>query len=313
MPSTKTRVKAAKSSKVTNVRQRRAKRYVFTCNNYVDEPTLTPPCSYLLYGKEVGDSGTPHLQGYMEFSVPVSIQDIHLLPGLQRAHLDIARGSFQDNYNYCTKEGDYTELGNPSPGAGRRTDFERIRDLIISKPNRAVLRDIADMFPAQFVRNYKGICNLLDIYYRPPEFPLKVILRPWQQLLFDEFMTNAIPPRKIIFYVDIKGNSGKTFFCQYWHSLHTDSSIILSNAKHDRIYAAYTGQTLVFYDLTRTLDVDTVPYATMEHIKDGYTPPGMYGVPPRVYDIPIVVVMMNSYPNMAAFSQDRYDVRELNT
>jgi hypothetical protein len=49
-----------------------AKRWVFTLNNYTNEEycsicsTIKTYCRYALVAKEVGDKGTPHLQGYIE-------------------------------------------------------------------------------------------------------------------------------------------------------------------------------------------------------------------------------------------------------
>ena len=42
--------------------------YVFTLNNYQDKPEAVAllnllPCRYMKYGREVGEEGTPHLQG----------------------------------------------------------------------------------------------------------------------------------------------------------------------------------------------------------------------------------------------------------
>jgi hypothetical protein len=53
-------------------------------------------------GKEVGEKGTPHLQGYIEFKAPRTWQTIkNLLP---RAHIEKARGTRKQNIAYCSKE-----------------------------------------------------------------------------------------------------------------------------------------------------------------------------------------------------------------
>lgn len=31
-------------------------------------------------------------------------------------HVEIARGTYEDNYSYCTKEGEFFEFGQPKTG-----------------------------------------------------------------------------------------------------------------------------------------------------------------------------------------------------
>jgi len=51
--------------------------YVWTLNNYTEEEIFeistsvfntTKKIEYICFGKEIGDSGTPHLQGYLELT-----------------------------------------------------------------------------------------------------------------------------------------------------------------------------------------------------------------------------------------------------
>lgn len=94
------------------------RRCCFTLNNYTEE-TLTKiidTCNtnnhkYSI-GREVGASGTPHLQGYLEFKGPRVFNTIKkLLPG---AHIERARGSRLDNIRYTQKENNY-ETNFPTP------------------------------------------------------------------------------------------------------------------------------------------------------------------------------------------------------
>lgn len=84
----------------------RAKRWCFTLNNYTVEEEHNIQqidCEYLIYGHEVGENGTPHLQGYITFSTRKSFNTMKRLLG-ERAHIEVARGKVQDNIDYCTKQ-----------------------------------------------------------------------------------------------------------------------------------------------------------------------------------------------------------------
>jgi len=87
--------------------------YVFTMNNYDEKPEFKAqldslPCKYMKYGKEVGESGTPHLQGlvvwHKEKTLSAAIKN---LPG---CHVEVMR-SIQASLDYVAKEGDITERG----------------------------------------------------------------------------------------------------------------------------------------------------------------------------------------------------------
>lgn len=62
-----------------------------------------------IVGKEVGESGTPHLQGYAMFANPVRFS--HLKSSWPRAHLERAKGNAKQNYVYCSKDGDFESHG----------------------------------------------------------------------------------------------------------------------------------------------------------------------------------------------------------
>lgn len=87
------------------------RRCCFTLNNYNNTSTssmigLLNSKKYLfIIGKEVGESGTPHLQGYIEFGKPVNFRTIQrLIPG---AHIEKAKGDRTSNIKYCSKDGDF--------------------------------------------------------------------------------------------------------------------------------------------------------------------------------------------------------------
>lgn len=114
----------------------RARRWIFTLNNYTEEEEKhlqglveEQYLKYLLYGKEVAPStGTPHLQGFLILASAKTLQQVKdkLFP---RIHLEISKGNFQQIFDYCTKEGNVTELGN-KPNQGSRSDLQRFREMV---------------------------------------------------------------------------------------------------------------------------------------------------------------------------------------
>lgn len=90
--------------------------WVFTLNNYSDEEENklfdTPDgVRYICCGREIGESGTPHLQGYMVFDNQVRISTCKKL--LPRAHWEVRRGTDKQAREYCMKEGSFWEVGTP--------------------------------------------------------------------------------------------------------------------------------------------------------------------------------------------------------
>lgn len=88
-----------------------AKRWCFTYNNYPEDwknkivPILNNCAEYSI-GEEIGETGTPHLQGYIEFNVkcrPMSVLKI------KEIHWEKCIGSRKENLNYTQKEGKFIQ------------------------------------------------------------------------------------------------------------------------------------------------------------------------------------------------------------
>lgn len=91
----------------------KSRSYVFTLNNYeaADVARVDAlPCRYMVYGKEVGESGTPHLQGFVMFKSQRHFASVR--KALLGAHIESARQPYQA-MEYCKKEGDFVERGDP--------------------------------------------------------------------------------------------------------------------------------------------------------------------------------------------------------
>ena len=95
-----------------------AKRWFFTLNNYTEKElcSIVPIqdlCKHMIVGKEVGEGGTPHLQGFINLLVKKRPMSLGLSP---RIHWEKAKGNNEENLIYCSKEGNVViSKGFPEP------------------------------------------------------------------------------------------------------------------------------------------------------------------------------------------------------
>jgi len=91
----------------------RARGWTITLNNYNEEEwnmineNAQLHSEKFIFGKEVGKSGTPHIQGYVYFKNPKDMKSVKKVLDNQRLHLEVAKGNTKQNMDYCSKDGDY--------------------------------------------------------------------------------------------------------------------------------------------------------------------------------------------------------------
>lgn len=93
-----------------NEREKRSRKWVGTLNTYSEEEYQNLLFTFgphkFIIGKEVGESGTPHLQMYVNFGKnPRSLRTMKIINS--RAHWEFAKGNDGQNYNYCSKDGEF--------------------------------------------------------------------------------------------------------------------------------------------------------------------------------------------------------------
>ena len=118
----------------------RVRAWVWTLNNYTEEDVVKigelgvgdgADISYLCYGKEVGESGTPHLQGYVYTRNPVGLSWVR--KRIPRAHFEVSRGRPDQAIAYCEKDGVFDERGvrpksSSEKGEGEKRRWEETRE-----------------------------------------------------------------------------------------------------------------------------------------------------------------------------------------
>lgn len=119
--------------------QSRSKYWCFTLNNPTHDEVasiqhaVTPheTATYIIYGTERGDSGTPHLQGYLELTARTRRSAVKSIAGLSRAHLEPRKGSQKQAIDYCKKDGNFIECGKLKVShSGTRSDLAEVKDLL---------------------------------------------------------------------------------------------------------------------------------------------------------------------------------------
>jgi len=73
-----------------------------------------------------------------------------------RCHVEQARGTDQDNRDYCSKDGDYYERGTMVK-RGERSDLARASSAVLGG---SPLSEIANTMPNVFVRYHRGLREL---------------------------------------------------------------------------------------------------------------------------------------------------------
>lgn len=117
--------------------------WAYTINNYTEEDIQLlkkipkEQVQYHICGKEVGEEGTPHLQGFIIFHNQKTFKQVKV--HMPRAHLSkkYKKSTVQHNIDYCGKEEIFIQEGEPPKGQGSRTDLARMKELVKKTPDQS--------------------------------------------------------------------------------------------------------------------------------------------------------------------------------
>lgn len=119
--------------------------------------------SYIVLADEVGESGTKHIQGYIEFKNPVGFKAL-TKKLLKRAHIEHRMGTPIQARDYCYKDEQIIFEDGIISKQGKRTDIDKCCELI-QDGNR--MKAVAQSAPQTFVRYHKGFKALQAILIEP--------------------------------------------------------------------------------------------------------------------------------------------------
>lgn len=290
-------------------------RWCFTYNNYPDdweEKMKALPLTYCVVGQEKGEQGTPHLQGYCEVKPRQRLSAFKakwVAVGLPGVHLEQAKGTWQQNKEYCEKEGQSKEWGQQPKGQGHRTDVERAVKMALAGKDDA---EIAEEVPVGFARAAGAIGRAREAgrkkrrLKKNQEKMKNAQPREWQEEILDAL--NDQDERKILWCWEETGCVGKTWLANYLEAKF--GAYVVVGGKWQDIACAYNGEEFVVFDLARCM-AEMVPYGLMESFKNGRVFSPKYQSGFKGTSDCKLIVFANFEPDRSKLSADRWDVHHI--
>ena len=151
----------------------KAKDWVFTLNNYTDaelddlnESLTTDDVKYAVFGYEVAETGTPHLQGFLSLTKRKRMSAVKSILN-ERCFVETRRGTKKQAIEYCKKENNFKEFGdvdNVNGNQGFRTDLDKVAEMV---KDGATLAEVAEAQPKSWIHYHKGITSLKTVLSEP--------------------------------------------------------------------------------------------------------------------------------------------------
>lgn len=295
-------------------------RWCFTHNNWtqqVYDRYLALDTRYLVIGKETGDNGTPHLQGFFILSRNKrlgGLRSFFTSVGLQHGHFELARGTNDQAADYCKKDGDYFERGTYPAARGQRSDISgTIEDLRVYQAGLGrpiTTPEVIREHPAFYLR-YPRVPTVVRALFTPPS-PQASQLHGWQASLETTLSTPCTDDRSVLFYVDTEGGAGKTWFCRYMEQKYDYVQMVGTGSSRDIAYMLDESKSVFLFNIERG-GSEYLSYRLLEQLKDKRVLSTKYQ--PRLkhwYTNVHVVVFMNEEPDQEKMTADRYIVMRYN-
>lgn len=305
--------------------------YSWTLNNYTatDVAELQnghQDLQYLLWGHEVAPTtGTPHLQGYLQLRRQVMLRTIKNWGGAWgRMHFENAKGTDQENYMYCRKirvedaepNEVWYEMGERKTMGkkGARNDLQAVKESIDAGKT---LEEISDLHFNEYLKYSKTIEQKIRMrdsgehLSNSRERLAGLVLKPWQTNLLTDLASPA-DPRKITWIWSAKGGTGKSTFATYL-TVMNDACPLEYGKRADLAHIfAGTPKKIVVFDLTRKLPEHMEHiYSLAEALKRGWMNTSKYDSRVFHFEVCHVVFFANCPPDYQMWSEDRYDVRNI--
>lgn len=292
-----------------------ARRWCFTLNNPTDDEEQhladnfenAEEWTYAVLGRERGENGTPHIQGFFIGVQPKRLSFLRRTIS-DRAHFEVARGTSQQAADYCKKDGNFDEFGTFPANNGKRNDIDAFRTWVTEQSTTPSEREIARAFPSLYLR-YPRLVTLTS-HLRPEPNLQSGEQYEWQRELEEE-LSGEPDDRSIIFYVDPEGGKGKTWFVRHYLSKHPETTQFLSIGKRDDLaYAIDESKSVFLFDIPRG-SMEYFQYSVIEKLKDQMIFSAKYASRTKLLEHKVhIVVFCNEAPDMDKMTSDRYIIRD---
>lgn len=261
--------------------------WLFTLNNYVigDVERLRQlfnvGCTWYRFQKEVGENGTPHLQGVCHFRGKMRLSQVRTHYSL-RAHWEPSKSEAANEY--CAKEETF---------AGERWEGGKRRE------------------PKQLKDKYPDI--------KEPILTKKITLEDLneeQKLVLEYFLGKCPLSDRVIHWLwERKGNWGKTLVALYL--IDNYGALLLAGGSKDAINGLFSYikendkvPPIIIFDIPRC-SKGHISYNALEQIKNGCVFNAKYETGMLRFDKPHVIVFANEEPEYSKLSRDRWQVKNL--
>lgn len=125
---------------------------------------------FMVAGLETAPTtGMRHVQGFICFATAMRMTSVKNVLGDTSAHLEAARGTVEQNVEYCTKEGNRT-LTRGEPPAGHEGGGEATRKKYEEARQLALEEKFMEIDPSLLIRHYGNLRKIAtDFGERPPD------------------------------------------------------------------------------------------------------------------------------------------------
>ncbi len=254
----------------------KSKRWIFVWNNYPKTAEIALRNFFKdrrarcwIYGKEIGERGTKHIQGYVEFK---SDRRFSTLCKLAHGHLhwEKARGTREENADYCAKEGDWYSLGAIEPAEKLDDPFDHV-------------------IPYDWQKDLTAICLKQCVPHTRTIYWCVGTEGAEGKTTWAKSMAIRYGESHRVLYVSGKANDMK----------HAIASMIKDGRRPPKI---------IILGIPRSKNPDAISYQGLEELKDGIFFSSKYESRMVIYNTPHVIVLANQGPAIGKLSEDRLKI-----
>lgn len=145
----------------------RSRGYIIVINNYDEKDEehcrrCEDLVSYAIFGKEVGEQGTPHIQGYIHFKNARAFKPVQRMFPTAHVEPQYLWSTVADNIKYCSKENLWLEFGERPADPKDKGQAERDRWALAREA--AVTGRLEEIPDDIFIRHYGSLRSIAKDY-----------------------------------------------------------------------------------------------------------------------------------------------------